>query len=103
MKALEDYDWPGNVRELINVIERAVIVNSGTRLQLVGHIDSHLKTDKQVVTGLVEVERQHILKTLEEARWKIEGPGGAAQRLDMNPSTLRTRIKKLQIKRPETL
>lgn len=113
MKALENYGWPGKVRELMNVIERAVIVSQGTELQLAGELSAHSvrrgkekeieSTEKPAFKGLNGVERRHILETLQEAGWKIEGPEGAAQRLDMNPSTLRTRMKKLQIKRPETL
>ena len=113
MKSLESYGWPGNVRELMNVIERAVIVTQGTELQLAGQLSARSirsrkergieGSEKPAFKGLNGVERRHILETLQEAGWKIEGPGGAAQRLEMNPSTLRTRMKKLQIKRPETL
>jgi len=46
------------------------------------------------------MEREHILKVLQRTRWKINGEGGAASLLGMNPSTLRFRIKKLGIERP---
>ena len=110
MKVLENYGWPGNVRELINVIERAVIVSDGPGLQLAEKIDSlpnglvQEKVSKGIETretkGLVEIEREHILRTAEKTGWKIEGPKGAAQLLGLNPSTLRARMKKLGIKRP---
>ncbi len=50
-------------------------------------------------TALEEVERQHILAVLQQARWRIEGARGAAQLLDLEPSTLRSRMKKLGIAR----
>ncbi len=111
MKALENYSWPGNVRELINVVERAVIVSDGPELRLAEKIDVVSSEDQEEKTvkveektgtkRLSEVEQEHILRTLLETGWKIEGPTGAAQHLGMNPSTLRTRMKKLGIKRPE--
>ena len=109
MKALEDYAWPGNVRELINVIERGVILAHGPTLRLAEHIGSLPTFDHRKQTlneaesrkGLADMEREHILRTLEEKGWKIEGPAGAAAGLQMNPSTLRARMKKLGIKRPK--
>jgi formate hydrogenlyase transcriptional activator len=110
MKAFTDYSWPGNVRELINVIERAVIVSDGPELQLAEQIETQPDASSQEKTSqeiemqerkdLVDVERKHIMKVLQEAGWKIEGPKGAAKLLSLNPSTLRARIKKLGIKRP---
>jgi len=113
MKALENYCWPGNVRELINIIERAVIMSDGFDLQLAenknaGASDNtsgempkiEIETGKK---GLCEMEREHILTTLRKKRWIIEGQNGAAQLLGINPSTLRSRMKKLGIMRPENL
>jgi PAS domain S-box-containing protein len=112
MKALEDYAWPGNVRELINVIERAVIVSDGSELQLAEQLTVSTTHSAQEnvtkgmearpSTGLAEMERDHILRTLQETGWRIEGQRGAAQLLGMNPSTLRTRMRKLDIRRPGT-
>ena len=106
MKALQNYDWPGNVRELINVVERAVLVSDGPMLQLAERIDS-LRIPASVERefgeareSLAEMERVHILKILRETGWKIEGPVGAAATLRMKPSTLRARMKKLRIRRP---
>jgi transcriptional regulator with GAF, ATPase, and Fis domain len=99
---LAAYDWPGNVRELQNVIERAVVLSAGPVLE----IDPALlrnppppATPAKPPTGRDEAERRHILSVLERASWIIEGPKGAAQLLDMNPSTLRSRMKKLGIAR----
>ena len=112
MKALECYAWPGNVRELINVIERAVIVSEGPELQLTEQVEALLmnpvqekgpkSVDKAEPKGLVEVERRHILRTLQETGWRIEGLKGAAKLLGMKPSTMRARMTKLNIKRPES-
>jgi formate hydrogenlyase transcriptional activator len=109
MKALENYEWPGNVRELINVIERSVILSDGPVLQLAEKIGSlptfeHGKEtpgEAESRKGLAEIEREHILRTLQKTGWKIEGPAGAAADLQMKPSTLRARMKKLGIKRPK--
>jgi transcriptional regulator with GAF, ATPase, and Fis domain len=104
MQAFQAYSWPGNIRELQNVIERAVIVARGNVL----HVDEPLDAAatettplEHVRSTLGEVERRHILRTLEEANWKISGEGGAADVLDLNPSTLRARMRKLGIKRSD--
>ncbi|MBW2710307.1 MAG: sigma 54-interacting transcriptional regulator [Deltaproteobacteria bacterium] len=101
MERLVAYDWPGNVRELSNVIERAVITCPGLVLRLPKSIESNLKESNQAAEskeGLItleEMERRHILNALEITGWRISGAKGAARILDINPSTLRNRIKKL--------
>lgn len=112
MDALQNYAWPGNVRELANVIERAVITSHGHVLDLAEKVNVPAispvreKVSEGIETketkGLIEVEREHIMRTLREAGWRIEGDKGAAQILGMNPSTLRGRMKKLGITRPKT-
>jgi len=103
MTALQAYSWPGNVRELENIIERAVILSPGSILQLDEMLDLVRTIEAQPTTSLTleEVERNHILKVLEEARWRIEGKRGAAVRLGLNPSTLRSRIEKLNIQKSQ--
>ena len=102
METLARYSWPGNVRELENIVERTVILTDGPTLQL----DDALDTDKtparpQAGTAtLEEAERAHILQILEQTNWRIRGNHGAAEILDINPSTLRSRMKKLGIERP---
>jgi transcriptional regulator of acetoin/glycerol metabolism len=100
MKALCEYSWPGNVRELSNVIERAVIKSQGPILRIANDFQS-LGESLQVqnLKTLEEAERDHIIRALEERFWRIEGPKGAAQILGINPSTLRTRMLKLGIRR----
>jgi formate hydrogenlyase transcriptional activator len=101
MKALQEHPWPGNVRELEHVIERAVITSPGPALRLADRLHGEAtKTGEESLKGLEALEREHILKVLQKTRWKIEGEGGAASILGLNPSTLRSRIKKLDIKRP---
>jgi len=101
---LKSYAWPGNVRELENIIGRAVITTPGSVLRLADGLgDGTLLASEQreaTVTGLRDVERSHIMKTLEALKWKIEGPNGAAHALGLKPSTLRTRLQKLNIRRP---
>ena len=112
MRAFENYSWPGNVRELINIIERAVITSDGSELRLTEKIDPGASDPEPgelpkgfKETGkkeLVEMEREHILTTLGKIGWIIEGHNGAARILGINPSTLRSRMKKLGITRPAT-
>jgi transcriptional regulator with GAF, ATPase, and Fis domain len=98
MQSLQDHSWPGNIRELANVIERAVIHSQGNVLQVVDRFE--LVADKSAPTQtLEEVERDYIIRTLENTGWRIEGKYGAAGILGLNPSTLRTRMLKLGIQR----
>ena len=99
--ALQARDWPGNVRELQNTIEQAVLVSEGSHLRLADPLPS----DAQHVAApgprsLEEVERRHILEVLEASGWKLEGSTGAAALLGLKPSTLRSRMQKLEIRRP---
>jgi transcriptional regulator with GAF, ATPase, and Fis domain len=101
MKALQDYAWPGNIRELEHVIERAVITTQGSVLRLAEKIDASRTPDRiGDPLSITDVEREHILKILEKTDWRIEGNKGAASLLDLNPSTLRSRMQKLGIARP---
>ena len=101
MQQLLAYRWPGNIRELENVLERAVILETNSVLEIEEGILS--------VTGAVApakermsletVERDHISTVLDETNWVIDGPRGAAQVLGLHPNTLRHRLKKLGIER----
>ena len=102
MKALQDYPWPGNIRELESVIERALILCPGPIFQLVDKLEILSPPIPSTVRTLEESERNQILKTLSETRWRIEGKDGAAAILGLHPSTLRARMHKLGIVRPET-
>jgi PAS domain S-box-containing protein len=98
LEALERHPWPGNIRELRNIIERGVILSSGETL-MVPNLDGFSETTAPP-TSLAEAEREHILRTLQEASWRVKGPYGAAKRLEVNPSTLYSRMAKLNIHRP---
>lgn len=102
LKALKDYPWPGNIRELENIIERAVILCPGPVLQLADKLEITSLPFSSAVKTLEEMERSQIIKTLSETRWRIEGKDGAAAILGLHPSTLRARMHKLGIFRPET-
>jgi transcriptional regulator with GAF, ATPase, and Fis domain len=101
MKKLQDYPWPGNVRELENVIERAVINSSGPKLRLADDLARPVHKEMSAhLKSLQAIERDHIIRVLEQTNWRIDGPKGAAVILDMNPSTIRSRMRKLEIKKP---
>ena len=102
IKTFAEYEWPGNVRELEHVIERAVIITSGPSLQVAGQLKSSLRVDSRdgPLTDLAATERAYILRVLRKTGWRIGGPSGAARILKLNPSTLRSRLKKLGIRRP---
>ena len=103
MQRLQSYPWPGNIRELENVIERAIILADEAIIEIspemlpgsIGPADVQAGS-KQGGT-LESVEREHIRAVLGQANWIIEGPNGAARTLDLHPSTLRYRMKKLGI------
>jgi len=97
---LQSYSWPGNVRELANVIERAIIDARGDTLDLTDGLEAVVgNPNLGLVRSLEDLEREFIIETLRQTRGKIEGNDGAARSLGLNPSTLRTRMKKLGIQR----
>ncbi len=119
MENLVNYPWPGNIRELQNVIERAVVLSVDPTLRLdrdlvpitsaVGKMENaepeaseHRQADLETSNPLTmeEVERNHILITLERAGGIVDGPNGAARVLNLHPNTLRHRMDKLGIQRP---
>jgi len=100
MNTLEGYQWPGNVRELENVLERAVINSSGPKLRLVDELKKQNKDLTSTQKTLEQVERDHIVRILEQTNWKVSGQDGAAEILGLNRSTLRARIRKLGIRQP---
>jgi chemotaxis protein methyltransferase CheR len=100
MNTLQDYQWPGNVRELENVLERAVINSSGPKLHLVDELKKPHKDLTITQKTLEDVERDHIIRILEQTNWKVSGKNGAAEILGLNRSTLRARIRKLGIREP---
>ena len=98
MRQLTEYDWPGNVRELANVIERAVILCNG-RVILEEHLGTLAGRTPPSTTflSLRDMERQHILRALEQTGGVLAGPHGAARLLGMRRSTVWSRMKKLGI------
>jgi transcriptional regulator with GAF, ATPase, and Fis domain len=100
MNALQNYHWPGNVRELENVLERAVINSSTPKLRLVDELKTQQKDLSITQKTLEAVERDHIVRVLEQTQWKVSGKNGAAEILGLNRSTLRARMRKLGILKP---
>jgi len=105
MEALMRYRWPGNVRELQNFIERAVILSPHRVLRApTSELEpfSTLKRSNAPLSGLEEVERDHILRALDASHWIVGGRNGAAERLGMKRTSLVYKMKKLKIIRPAT-
>jgi len=99
LDALQHYPWPGNIRELQNVIERAVITTQNTVLHV--EIPTLASQPEHLHRTLDEMEREYILHILDDTNWTIGGRSGAASILGLPPSTLRSRMQKLDIKRPQ--
>lgn len=110
LDALLAYDWPGNVRELENIIERGLIVAKKNELEMgdwlprpsakeIVQPTSSTSTANSSKKSLEEVERHHIIEVLTKTNWKIRGEDGAAKILELNPTTLEARMKKLGIER----
>lgn len=117
---LRNYDWPGNIRELQNVIERAVITARSGVLQfelsekkvltqeanraLIASPQQQVRPENEIGIrthgDLKTQERENILAALQSARWKISGPGGAANLLGVKPTTVASRMKAMGISRP---
>jgi formate hydrogenlyase transcriptional activator len=96
MAALQEYHWPGNIRELRNVIERAMILSHGPRLCIkLAHTSLRPVALRATAGSLDEAERAIILQAVEQCNWRIRGSNGAAALLDIKPTTLESRIKKL--------
>jgi formate hydrogenlyase transcriptional activator len=100
MSALISYQWPGNIRELQNFIERSVILSSGNVLYPpLASLKSAADSESLGAITLEDAEREHIRKTLEQTRWVVARPNGAAARLGIKRSTLYFRMQKLGISR----
>jgi chemotaxis protein methyltransferase CheR len=99
MNALQNYHWPGNIRELENVLERAVINSSGPKLHLVDELKKPEKGFAEANRTLEDVERQYIVRVLEQTDWKVSGKNSAAEILGLDRSTLRARMRKLGIRK----
>jgi transcriptional regulator with GAF, ATPase, and Fis domain len=106
------YNWPGNVRELQNVIERAVIFARHNVLDIESlpdlsaspspvQINATAAADSVGPRTIAEVERWYVEQVLTETRWVIEGERGAARRLGLHPNTLRSRLKRWGVNRPQ--
>jgi len=100
IEQLKMYDWPGNIRELENIIERAMILTKSSILT-VEQLQTPDYTAEEELHTLADHERKYLVKVFNRTLWRIEGPKGAARILDMHPETLRSRMRKLGIKRPD--
>lgn len=101
LTGLSAYHWPGNIRELENVIQRALILSPGKTLTLGDWAWRRPPLSQpEGFVSLEDHEREYITQVLEHTRWKVSGKNGAAEILDIIPTTLDSKMKKLGIKRP---
>jgi formate hydrogenlyase transcriptional activator len=115
---LQQYGWPGNIRDLQNTIERAAVLAQGDELKIDWELGPSEPQETPAVVSvappltaqesaapltLEQVERNYIVNVLRSTRGVIEGPNGAASRLNLKPSTARFRIRKLGIQRADYL
>jgi transcriptional regulator with GAF, ATPase, and Fis domain len=112
LESLMRHEWPGNIRELKNVIDRAAVVSPGGWLELPEHWAVSIRQFPRAPElwrqaprerTFEEHQRSHILQVMQQTGWRVEGPTGAARILGLNPSTLRSRMLKLGIRRPSRL
>lgn len=99
MNALQAYHWPGNIRELSNIIESAIISNHDETLRISNMPATSKHVSGEGMMSMAQMEKEHIIKAIETSKWQIEGKNGAASLLDLNPGTLRGRMRKYDIKR----
>jgi len=112
LKRLRAYDWPGNVRELQNVIERAIILSTGSRIELeraMGgvaptrvSVPEAVQAEDRVLNSneMIEIDRRNLMRALDQCEWRVSGETGAARLLGIPPTTLSSRMKALKIRKP---
>jgi DNA-binding NtrC family response regulator len=98
LEQLMQYNWPGNVRELEHLIERNVLMATGNEIDQIDLPPTTVYEDESRIKTMEEIEREHIMKVLKTCSGKVFGPGGAAEILNLPPTTLYSKMKKLGIR-----
>ena len=100
IESLKNASWMGNIMELENVIERAVIISNTSTLKIIPFSEKEMNLDKKILP-LADFEHQYITRVLNLTFWRIAGEKGAAKLLGLHPETLRSKMRKLKITKPE--
>jgi len=103
LRHLQEQDWPGNIRELEGTLLRALISTAGPVLDYIdesGVMNVEAAEDASDSLSLLDAQRKHVVDVLERTRWVIEGKKGAAAALGLAPSSLRSKMQRLNIVRP---
>jgi transcriptional regulator with GAF, ATPase, and Fis domain len=104
LKNMIAYDWPGNIRELENLIERSVLLTKGTIIEEIFLPTKHARENSGIskdlrIKTIFENERDYIINILKKCNGRIWGSGGAAEILNVPPTTLKSKMKKLGIQK----
>jgi DNA-binding NtrC family response regulator len=107
VKNMAAYDWPGNIRELEHVIERSILLAKGPMIEVVAlpgipAKQAETPSEETRLKTIHEMERDHIIAVLKKCNGRIWGPGAAAEVLNLPPTTLKSRMIKLGIKKEYT-
>jgi len=100
MALFGEYPWPGNIREFKNIIEQSILLSKNTLLKVIP-FEKIILENQEALVPYEKFERDYLIKVLKKTNWRISGPKGASSILKLHPETLRSKLKKLSISKPQ--